>query len=54
VRGEHERALDAHLDASRGSSLVDQASFVVVRDAGIECAFAFDVGFVRAGFATMA
>lgn len=47
---QHERALEAHFDSSRRSSFVDQVSFVVMRDAGIDTAFAFDDDFARAGF----
>lgn len=50
ARHQHDRALDAHLTASRRSSFVDQVSFVVMRDAGIETAFAFDEDFAAEAF----
>ncbi len=43
---------DDHL-ADGGSSLVDQLSFVVLRDEDVSTAFAFDEGFARAGFTTV-
>lgn len=47
----HRRAARGWLaELSRGSSLVDRASFEVMRDHGIDRAFAFDRDFVRAGF----
>jgi predicted nucleic acid-binding protein len=50
---EHELALDFHINASRRSSFVDQTSFLVMRDAEIETAFALDEDFVLAGFAVV-
>lgn len=52
-RDQHDRALDAHIDAPRGSSLVDQVSFVVMRDSNVATAFALDEDFSRAGFTTV-
>jgi len=47
----HEAALDLVLERSRsGISLVDAASFLVMRANGIEEAFAFDGHFRTAGF----
>lgn len=47
----HRRAVDAWLaDLSRGASLVDHVSFELMRELGIEEAFAFDRDFARAGF----
>ncbi len=47
----HEAALDHALERSRsGISLVDAASFLVMRSSGIEVAFAFDQHFRTAGF----
>ena len=53
VEGElHEAALDFVLERSRsGISLVDAASFLVMRANGIEEAFTFDRHFHKAGFA---
>ena len=48
--GLHGAAVDALRDASGTVSLVDQVSFLVMRQRGIEEAFAFDGDFVRAGF----
>ena len=48
--GLHGAAVDALRDASGTGSLVDQVSFLVMRQRGIEEAFAFDGDFVRAGF----
>ena len=50
----HERAArDWLAGLSRGSSLVDYVSFEVMRERGIDEAFAFDRDFARAGFATL-
>jgi len=38
------------LSTEQHASFVDQVSFVVMRDAGIATAFAFDRDFHRAGF----
>lgn len=47
----HEAAVGAHLAAGRrGLSLVDCASFEVMRRTGLRTAFAFDPHFERAGF----
>ena len=46
----HERAVSALLAASSRVSLVDRVSFELMRDRGIERAFAFDDDFERAGF----
>ena len=48
----HRRAVGRWLaELRRGSSLVDHVSFEVMRDRGMDRAFAFDRGFARAGFA---
>jgi predicted nucleic acid-binding protein len=48
----HERALDLLLDRDDAAlSLVDASSFLVMRDRGIEEAFAYDRHFKREGFA---
>ncbi len=50
----HARAVRAWLAAhTSGSSLVDHVSFEVMRDRGIERAFAFDADFARAGFTVL-
>lgn len=46
----HERALAAVLAASSRVSLVDRVSFELMREQGIERAFAFDDDFEKAGF----
>lgn len=46
----HHAAVDALRDAPGGVSLVDQVSFLVMRQRGIDEAFAFDGDFVWAGF----
>ena len=47
----HARAVESHLaDLRRRTSLVDHASFVVMRDRGITEALAFDRHFREAGF----
>jgi hypothetical protein len=47
----HEAALDLMLERPRsGISLVDAASFVVMRASGIDDAFAYDRHFRTAGF----
>ena len=47
----HERALDEWLSAKqRRASLVDAASFVLMRELRIDSAFAFDPDFETAGF----
>jgi predicted nucleic acid-binding protein len=46
----HERAVSALLAASSRVSLVDRVSFELMRDRGVEEAFAFDVDFEEAGF----
>jgi len=46
----HERAVSALLAASSRVSLVDRVSFELMREQGIEQAFAFDDDFERAGF----
>lgn len=49
----HERAVKAWLGRSRaGASLVDEASFVVMQQVGVDTAFAFDDDFSQAGFST--
>ena len=49
----HERALDDLIArASRKVSLVDATSFALMREHGIDQAFAFDDDFVNEGFAT--
>jgi predicted nucleic acid-binding protein len=47
----HEEALDLLLDQERGLSLVDAASFVVMRRLRLDRAFAFDRHFEEEGFA---
>lgn len=48
----HERALDLLLERDHGAlSLVDASSFLVMRDRGIEEAFAYDRHFRSEGFA---
>jgi predicted nucleic acid-binding protein len=50
----HERAAAAFLSApSRRISLVDWTSFLLMRDEGIETAFAFDADFEAQGFRTI-
>lgn len=47
----HARAVESHLgDLRRRTSLVDHASFVVMRERGIEDAVALDRHFAQAGF----
>ena len=46
----HRAAIDALREAPAAVSLVDQVSFLVMRQRGIEEAFAFDEEFRRAGF----
>ena len=46
----HRAAVDGLRGAPAGVSLVDQVSFLVMRQRGIEEAFAFHEGFRRAGF----
>ncbi len=46
----HRAAVDALHSAPRGVSLVDQVSFLVMRQRGIDEAFAFDRHFAVAGF----
>lgn len=47
----HDKAVAAHIAAlPRRTSLVDLVSFEVMRERGIERAFAFDEDFSRAGF----
>lgn len=47
----HARAVESHLrDRRRRTSLVDHASFVVMRERGIEEALALDRHFAQAGF----
>lgn len=47
----HQRAVERWLaQRLRGLSLVDVTSFVVMRDQGLNHAFAFDDDFVREGF----
>lgn len=47
----HERGLDIVIErGSRALGLVDAVSFVVMRDLGLEVAFAFDSDFVSEGF----
>ena len=48
----HRAAVDRLRDAPAGVSLIDQVSFLVMRQRGIEEAFAFDENFRRAGFRT--
>ena len=51
----HERALDDLLERGNGSmSLVDAASFVVMRAWSIERAFTFDAHFKEEGFGLVA
>jgi uncharacterized protein len=47
----HRAAIEAWRAGGGAISLVDQASFVVMRNAGIDVAFAFDANFDRQGFA---
>lgn len=47
---EHDRAVSALVAAPSGPSLVDRASFEVMRAAGIESAFTFDRHFAAEGF----
>jgi uncharacterized protein len=49
----HRRAVAAHLVAAGDLSLVDCASFELMRDLGVEEAFAFDSDFRREGFETV-
>lgn len=50
-RGQHDRAIARWREAARRSpSLVDVTSFVVMEDAGLTRAFAFDADFAAAGF----
>jgi uncharacterized protein len=49
----HRRAVAAHLVAAGDLSLVDCASFELMRDLGIERAFAFDSDFRKEGFTTV-
>lgn len=54
-RALHERATAALRDApGLRASLVDAVSFVVMRERGIEAAFAFDADFAAAGLRTLA
>lgn len=46
----HNDAVDALSSAPGGVSLVDQVSFLVMRERGIVEAFAFDTSFIAAGF----
>ncbi len=46
----HNTAVDALRTAPRRVSLVDQVSFLVMRERGISEAFAFDPAFTAAGF----
>ena len=46
----HRSAVDALREAPASVSLVDQVSFLVMRQRGIEEAFAFDDDFLKAGF----
>lgn len=46
----HNAAVDALGNAPGGVSLVDQVSFLVMRERGIDEAFAFDRHFTTAGF----
>ena len=46
----HRAAVDARRGRSGGPSLVDEVSFVVMRRAGIDLAFAFDADFDAQGF----
>ena len=46
----HQAAVAALRGAPRTVSLVDQVSFLVMRERGIEAAFAFDPHFTAAGF----
>lgn len=46
----HQRAVAALLAGSSSVSLVDRVSFELMRERGIERAFAFDDDFERAGF----
>jgi predicted nucleic acid-binding protein len=50
---EHDLALARHVQASRRSSFVDQTSFLVMREAGIDTAFTLDGDFAAEGFATV-
>jgi predicted nucleic acid-binding protein len=52
-RSAHEAAVAAFLAAQGRVSLVDCASFEVMRRAGIDTAFAFDADFARHGFRTV-
>lgn len=49
----HSRALSAYLAGNPDISLVDRASFELVRDLSIDWAFAFDAHFRREGVATV-
>ena len=50
----HERAVSALVAAASGVPLVDRVSFELMRDRGIEDAFAFDDDFEGAGFRVLA
>ncbi len=50
----HERAVSALLAAASGVSLVDRVSFELMRDRGIDEAFALDGDFEAAGFRVLA
>ncbi len=53
-RGLHEEAVQRlALKKRRHASLVDEVSFLVMRQRGIDTAFAFDADFVREGFKTL-
>jgi predicted nucleic acid-binding protein len=50
----HDRAVSVLLGSGqRTVSLVDQVSFILMRDRGIRTAFAFDLDFVTQGFAVL-
>jgi predicted nucleic acid-binding protein len=49
----HRAAVGAHLARPARPSLVDQVSFRLMRDRGLQRAFAFDEDFAREGFETV-
>ena len=51
--GLHAAAVAALLIAPSAPSLVDQVSFALMRERGIDSAFAFDDDFAKAGFAVV-
>jgi predicted nucleic acid-binding protein len=53
-RSTHEHALAVHRAAARGSSLVDQVSFMLMREWELREVFAFDDDFATEGFRLLA